>query len=130
MKELVLLSTQRAGSLPEGKGAYVEVDTNEGPRQIRFTDEDAERLIAALHAARRELRAERLKAGHPPPPATRHAARWETALDPVEQQAVLRTHFTDGTIEQTAIPRRELERIARSLAEALKRFESGAEMRQ
>jgi hypothetical protein len=48
----------------------------------------------------------------------------------VEQQAVLRTHFTDGTTEETHIPRAEIARIARSLEEALKRFEAGAEMRQ
>lgn len=59
MKEIVILSTQRAGALDGGKGAFIEVETNEGPCQIRFTAEDAERLVAALHDARRQLQAER-----------------------------------------------------------------------
>jgi hypothetical protein len=130
MKELVILRTQRAGSLPEGKGAYVEVDTNEGPRQVRFTYEDAEQLIGALHEAREKLRAERIKAGNPPLPSARRPERWETAIDPVEQQLVLRTHFTDGSVEQTQIPRTELASMIRSLDQALRRFEAGAEMRQ
>ena len=39
MKEIVILSTQRAGALDGGKGAFIEVETNEGPCQIRFTAE-------------------------------------------------------------------------------------------
>lgn len=130
MKELVILGTLRAGAIEEGKGAFVEVDTNEGPHQLRFTLEDAERLVGALHEARKELQALRLKSGLPPLASGRAPARWDTAMDPVEQTAVLRTHFTDGTTEQTHIPRREIERIARFLDQALKRFEAGAEMRQ
>lgn len=130
MKELVILDTQRAGALPEGDGAFVEVDTNEGPRQIRCTFEDAERLIAALHEARRQLHAERTKAGRPPLATSRTPQRWETAVDPVEQVAVLRTRFSDDTTEETRIPRREISRIARFLEQALKRFEAGGEMRQ
>jgi hypothetical protein len=130
MKELVILRTLRTGALPNGEGAFVDIETNEGPRQFRFTAEDAERLIAALHEARNQLHAERTKSGKPPLANSRTPQRWETAIDPVEQQAVLRTHFTDGTTEETHIPRAEIARIARSLEEALKRFEGGAEMRQ
>ena len=130
MKELVILSTQRAGALPEGQGAFVEVDTNEGPRQIRFTFEDAERLIAALHDARRQVHAERAKAGEPPLATARTPQRWETGIDPVQQVAIVRTRFNDDTTEETRIPRREIARIARFLVDALKRFEAGGEMRQ
>ena len=130
MKELVILSTKRAGALDQGKGAFVEVETNEGPCQIRFTAEDAERLIGALHEARRQLQAERLKAGTPPPPVSRTPEHWETAIDPVEQTVILRTEFSDGSSEQTRIPRMEIGRVARFLDQALKRFEAGAEMRQ
>lgn len=114
MKELVILSTQCAGALDEGKGAFVEVETNEGPCQIRFTAEDAERLVTALHDARKQLQAERVKAGTPPPPMGRKPERWETAVDPVEQTVILRTDFSDGSSEQTHIPR----------------IDAGAEMRQ
>lgn len=130
MKELVILDIIRTAALPEGKGAFVEVQTNEGPRQLRFTFEDAERLTTALHDARSQIHAERTKAGRPPLETTRTPARWETAIDPVEQTAVLRTRFSDDTTEETRIPRAEIARIASSLEQALKRFESGAEMRQ
>ena len=130
MKELVILDIIRTAALPEGKGAFVEVQTNEGPRQLRFTLEDAERLTTALHHARSQIHAERTKAGKPPLETTRTPARWETAIDPVEQMAVLRTRFSDDTTEETRIPRAEIARIARALEQALKRFESGAEMRQ
>ncbi len=60
---------------------------------------------------------------------TRTPERWETALDPVEQVAVLRAHFPDYTL-QAEITRPDLPRIARFLEEALKRFEAGGEMRQ
>ena len=130
MKEIVILQTLRAGAIEDGKGAFVEVETSEGPRQLRFTLADAERLIGALHEARKELQAVRVNTGLPPLESTRAPARWDTAMDPVEQTAVLRTHFTDGTTEQTHIPRREIGRIARFLDQALERFESGAEMRQ
>jgi len=130
MKEIVILSTRSAGALEEGKGAFVEVETNDGPCQIRFTAEDAERLIAALHEARKQLQAERLKAGTPPPPVSRRPERWETAIDPVEQTVILRTDFSDGSSEHTRIPRIEIGRVARFLEQALKRFDAGAEMRQ
>jgi hypothetical protein len=130
MKPLVILRTVRSGALPDGKGAMVEVETTEGPLELRFTEEDAGRLASAVQAARKDLEALRVKTGKPPLGTARTPQRWETAIDPVEQHALLRTHFSDGTTETTPIPRPEIARITRFLAEALKRFESGAEMRQ
>jgi hypothetical protein len=130
MNELVILRTLRSGALPDGKGAYIDVETSDGPRQLRFTLEDAERLHAALHDALSGIHAARTKAGKPPLDTTHKPERWETALDPVEQEAVLRTHFSDGTSEETHIPRSEIAGIARFLEQALRRFEGGAEMRQ
>jgi hypothetical protein len=130
MKPLVILRTVRSGALPDGKGAMVEVETTEGPLELRFTAEDAERLASAVQAARKDLEALRVKTGKPPLGTARTPQRWETAIDPVEQQALLRTHFSDGTTESTSIPRPEIARITRFLDEALKRFEAGAEMRQ
>lgn len=130
MKPLVILRTVRSGALPDGKGAFVEVETTEGPLELRFTAEDAGPFAAAVQAAREDLEALRVKTGKPPLGAPRTPQRWETAIDPVEQQALLRTHFNDGTTETTPIPRPEIARIARFLDEALRRFEAGAEMRQ
>ena len=130
MRETVIVDIHRAGAIDNGKGAFIRLETNDGPCEIRFTYEDGERLIAALHEARKQVEAERVKNGIPPAPATRQAERWETAIDPVEQTAIVRTHFSDGTSEHTRIPRAELARVARVLEQALKRFEAGAEMRQ
>ena len=130
MKPIVILRTLRAGALPDGKGALIEVETSAGPLELRFTPEDAEPLAAAVQAARKDLEAVRVKTGMPPVGTARTPQRWETTIDPVEQQALLRTHFSDGTTETARIPRPEIARVARFLVEALKRFEAGAEMRQ
>ena len=66
MKETVITGVLRAGAVEEGKGAFVEVDTNEGPCQLRFTAEDAERFIGALHEARKQLQAVRWNSVLPP----------------------------------------------------------------
>jgi len=131
MKELVILDILRTAALPEGKGAFVEVETNEGPRQLRFTLDEAQALLAALQNAVKHIQAARVHAGKPPlPEKPRTPARWETAIDPVNQVAVLRAHFADDTTQDAQIPRTELERIARFLEQARKRFDAGGEMRQ
>ena len=84
MKELAILSVLREGALPEGKGAFLEVETNDGPRQLRFTLDEAQALLSALQNA----------------------------------------------LQDAQIPRTEIDRIARFLEQALKRFDSGGEMRQ
>ena len=91
------------------------------------TDSTAEE---AVHEARKDLHAERVKTGKPPLPASRIPERWETAINPVAQIAIVRTAFSDGTSEETQIPRTELARIIQALQQTLKRFEIGAEMRQ
>ncbi|MCD6041427.1 MAG: hypothetical protein K0R40_1030 [Burkholderiales bacterium] len=130
MEELVILKVLGEGALPEGIGAFVEVETSEGVRQIRFTLQDAEKLVAALHVALKQVQQARARAGLPPlPERPRTPEHWETSLDPVQQVAVLRAHFPDYTLE-AEITRPDLPRIARFLDEALKRFEAGGEMRQ
>ena len=92
MKELAILSVLREGALPEGKGAFLEVETNEGPRQLRFTLDEAQALLSALQNALKD--------------------------------------FADDTTQDAQVPRTEIDRIARFLEQALKRFDSGGEMRQ
>jgi hypothetical protein len=104
----VILRTLRSGALPDGKGALVELETTEGPLELRFTAEDAGPLAAAVQAAREDLEALRVKTGKPPLGTARTPQRWETTID----------------------PRPEIARITRFLDAALKRFEAGAEMRQ
>src|SRR2546421_12750959 len=116
MRELVLLEVLRAGMLPRDEGAFVEVDTNEGQRQLKLTYEDAERLIAALRLALRN---------HADP---KIPAKWETAIDPVNQVAVLRPRAGDE-LQEARIARPQIAAIAEFLKDALKRFEAGAEMR-
>ena len=131
MKEIAILGVLRQGAVSEGKGAFLEVETNEGPRQLRFTLEEAEALLAALQKAAKDIQAARAHAGKPPlPEKPRTPARWETAIDPVNQVAVLRAHFDDDTTQDAQIPRMEIDRIARFLEQALKRLDAGGEMRQ
>ena len=131
MKELAILGVLREGALPEGEGAFLEVETNEGPRQLRFTLDEAQALLAALQNAVKDIQAARVHAGKAPlPEKPRTPARWETAIDPVNQVAVLRAHFADDSTQDAQIPRTEIDRIARFLDQVLKRFDSGGEMRQ
>jgi hypothetical protein len=117
MRELVLLEILRAGLLPDGKGAFVEVETNEGQRQLKFTYDDAQRLIGALQLALR-------KHAEPKVPG-----KWETAIDPVNQVAVLRARVGDE-LQEAHIARPQIAAIAEFLQQALTRFDAGAEMRQ
>jgi hypothetical protein len=47
MKPTVLLKILGAEALPDAEGAFIEMETSEGPLELRCTYEDAERLIAA-----------------------------------------------------------------------------------
>ena len=94
----------RAEALPGGEGGLVEMETSAGPLQMRFTYQDAARLIDALRAT-----CERIQA---------------------DQDAVIRARFSDHSTQETRIPRSELAAIARFLEQASRRFESGSEMRQ
>jgi hypothetical protein len=121
----------RAGSLPDGEGAAIELETSEGPLEIRFTYEDAERLIAALQSAQQKTQAKRARSAKPPlPESAKPVARWETAIDPVNQDAVIRARYSDQTTQETRIPRSDLPGIARFLDQACRRFEGSADMRQ
>ena len=131
MKRLAMTKLVRAGALADGRNGCVEIETNEGPLELRFTYEDAERLIAALHEARGTIQGERVQSGKPPLADTPKIAQsWETAVNPVNQIAVIRAHLPDHTTQDTLIPRAEIAAIAEFLGEALKRLEPGAEMRQ
>jgi len=121
----------RAGSLADGRDGALELETSEGPLEIRFTYEDAERLIAGLQAARAKIQAERVHAAKPPlPEKPKEPARWETSIDPVNQVALIRAHFADRTTQDTRIPRSEIGAITAFLEQAAKRFAAGAEWRQ
>lgn len=131
MKRIVMTQLAGVDSLSDGQGGLLQLETSEGPLEIRFTYEDAERLIAALEAARGRIRDDRARAALPPI-AEKHklAASWEKAMDPVNQVAVLRAHFPDRTTQDTRIPRGDITDIVEFLGHALKRMEPGADMRQ
>jgi len=131
MEELVILKILTSGALADGKGCRIEVQTHAGPRELRFTFEDAERLIAALETARRDLQCSRARSGAAPlPEKPKVPERWETGIDPVNQLAVLRACFADHTTSEAAIPRRQIPQIAAFLQAAMKRLEPGTDMRQ
>jgi len=131
MKRFAITKLVRAGTLSDGHNGLVQVETSEGPFELRFSYEDAERLIAALREARGKIRDERARSGERPFTETpKIGERWETSIDPVNQVAVIRAHLPDTTTQDTLIPRTEIAGIVKFLGEALKRFEAGAEMRQ
>ena len=116
MKRLVMTQLARTAPLSGGRGVQVVLDTSEGPLEVRLTREDAQRLAAALHK-------------HLPPKA-KAVARWETGIDPVNQDAVILAHYADDTRHETRIPRNEVPAIAEFLDQARRRFDASADMRQ
>src|SRR6185436_20882565 len=112
MRRLVMTELLRTDTLSDGQNGLVVIETSEGPLELRFTYQDAERLIAGLHAARAQIQAERAHSGQPPmPEQPRTGESWETALDPVNQVAVIRAHFPDRTTQDTRIPRSEIPQL-------------------
>lgn len=131
MRPLIMTRLLRAEALSDARAGSLQIETNEGPVELRFTFEDAERLIAGLQIAKDKIQRERARTAQPPiAEKPKIGERWETALDPVNQVVVLRAHLPDHTTQDTRIPRTEIAGIAKFLGEALKRFEAGAEMRQ
>jgi len=131
MKRLVMTQLARVDSLSDGQGGALELETSEGPLEIRFTYEDAERLIGGLDAARSRIRQDRARAALPPiAEKQKLAVSWETAIDPVNQVAVVRAHFPDRTTQDIRIPRGDIAQIAEFLNHALRRMEPGSDMRQ
>ena len=131
MKRIVMTRLARVDSLSDGQGGVLELETSEGPLEIRFTYEDAERLIGGLDAARSRIRQDRARSALPPiAEKQKLAASWETAIDPVNQVAVVRAHFPDRTTQDIRIPRGDIAQIAEFLNHALKRMEPGSDMRQ
>ena len=131
MKRIVMTQLTRADSLSDGQGGALQIETSEGPLEIRLTYADADRLIGALEAARGRIRDDRARLALPPmAEKPKVVASWETAIDPVNQVAVIRAHFQDRTTQDTRIPRNEIAQIAEFLNHALRRMEPGSDMRQ
>jgi hypothetical protein len=131
MKRIVMTGVGKVDTLSDGQGGALEIETSEGLFEIRFTYEDAERLIGAVEAARGQIREDRARSGLPPiAEKQKLAASWETAIDPVNQVAVVRAHFPDRTTQDIRIPRGDIAQIAEFLNHALKRMEPGSDMRQ
>jgi hypothetical protein len=130
-KRVVVTGLGKVDSLSDGQSGALDIETSEGPLEIRFTYEDAERLIDALRAARRTIQDDRVRSALPPlPEKQKLAASWETAIDPVNQVAVVRAHFADRSTRDIRIPRSDIAQIAEFLNHALKRMEPGTDMRQ
>jgi|SRR5687767_5261858 len=130
MKPIVLLKIKGADALAEGQGALIEMETSEGPLELRCTFEDAEKLADALQSARAKIQDARVHAARPPLPEGEATASWETAIDPVNQDALIRARYPGRPTQETRIPRNEVRAIARFLEQAAQRFDVSAEMRQ
>lgn len=130
MKTFVITRLLSAYALPEREGGALQLETHAGPLELRFTFEDAGRLIADLEAARSRIREQHAHAGAPIAEKPKIAERWETAVDPVNQVAVLRAHFGDGTADDMRVARNDIAYVVKLLEQALRRMEPGADMRQ
>jgi hypothetical protein len=102
------------------EGALLQLETNEGPLELRCTYNEAQALLVGLQKAAKPPFAHQAKP----------VARWETSIDPVNQDAVIRAHYPDDSAQETRIPRNEVAAIAQFLEQARRRFEGSAEMRQ
>ena len=131
MQRLVITGIVRTSALRDGHGACLELQTSEGPLELRFTYDEAERLISTLERARAKIQDQRARSALPPlPDAPNVPTKLETAIDPVHQVAVVRARLPDETTQDLRIPRNELAELAQFLGDALKRFEGSADMRQ
>src|ERR1043165_4750653 len=105
MIRVVMTRLARAVSLADGQGGVLEIETSEGPLEMRFTFEDAERLIAALEAARERIQEDRARSALPPiAEQQKLPASWETAIDPVNQVGLCGATFPDHTTNHHATP--------------------------
>jgi len=130
MKRFIVTKLLSARALTDADGVAIQFETREGGLELRFTFEDAGRLIAELGAGRERIRAHHAQAGAPLAEKPRLAERWETGIDPVNQVAVLRAHYEDGSTQDLRIARGDIASIVEFLQQALRRMEPGADMRQ
>ena len=95
------------GSPAGGETGFVRVQAKEGAHQLIFSLDTANDLILALQMANQAMRDERRKAGKPPARSAvvKLVEQIEYGVDALNQVALLRTGFQDGSTQDVPISR-------------------------
>jgi len=114
------------GSPAGGETGFVLVQAEEGPRRLIFSLDTANDLILALQMAKKAIRDERRKAGKPPmrSAVVKPIEQIEYGVDPLNQVALLRTGFQDGSTQDLPISRTQIPEIMNFLKQAQQNFEA------
>jgi hypothetical protein len=114
------------GSPAGGETGFVLVQAEEGPHQLIFSLDTANDLILALQMAKEAIREERRKAGKPPmrSAVVKLVEQIEYGVDALNQVALLRTGFQDGSTQDLPISRTQIPEIMNFLKQAQQNFEA------
>jgi hypothetical protein len=124
MQEIVIHMPLRFGPIDGGYGGWIDIETADGSRKLKFTYEHAEHLITALREAQVQITKEMLRVGKTPVHTTRikKVLKLEGSVDPLQEVAILKTRFVDQTTQDTPIPKADIPRIVQFLNQALAGF--------
>jgi hypothetical protein len=114
------------GSPAGGDTGFVVVQAREGPRRLIFSLDTANDLILALQLAKKAIRDERRTAGKPPirTAVVKPIEQIEYGVDALNQVALLRTGFQDGSTQDLPISRTQIPEIMNFLKQAQQNFEA------
>jgi hypothetical protein len=114
------------GSPAGGETGFVLVQAREGTHQLIFSLDSANDLILALQMAKKAIRDERRKAGKPPlrSAVVKPIEQIEYGMDPLNQVALLRTGFQDGSTQDLPISRTQIPEIMNFLRQAQQNFQA------
>ena len=114
------------GSPVGGETGFVLIQAKEGPHRFIFSLDTANDLILALQMAKKAIRDERRKAGKPPvrSAVVKLVEQIEYGVDPLNQVALLRTGFQDGSTQDLPISRTQIPELMSFLKQAQQNFEA------
>jgi hypothetical protein len=121
------------GAPAGGETGWIVVEAQDGQHRLSFAPDTATDLILALQQAKQAIHAERKKAGKPPLETTyvKEVQQIEYGADALNQVALLRTRFKDGSSQELPLSRKQAQDIAKFLADAEQKFqEQDASQRQ
>lgn len=114
------------GSPAGGETGWIVVEAQDGQHRLSFAPDTASDLILALQQAKQSIHAERKKAGKPPLETTivKEVQQIEYGIDALNQVAVLRTRFQDGSSQDLPLTRKQVADIGNFLTNAERQFQA------
>lgn len=124
MKPLKISTPSRGGALEGADVGFIEVETSDGPYQIRFAAEDAARIAASFDLAALQIVNERNRLGLTPIQRAliKRIDHLEFAVDHLREVALLRTHFVDQSTQDTPVARDQIQPVIDFLSQTLRGF--------